>query len=115
MGMTTTGGSGTGTTAVTVSTCTSPTIFTTPSTANAFFIVTITWGITASVPATGCEVTIMGLGGTSGGSAYVPPPTSMTPLVIKVGPNTDVKLTMQCCVGSGTVNWSYNWVGIVVT
>lgn len=115
MAITTTGGSGSGTTAVAINTCYSPTLFTTPNTTNAIFIVTITWAVTATVPATGCQVITMGLGGIAGGNTYVTPPSGVHPIVIKVGPNTDVKVTWECTTGAGTVNWSYNWVGVVIT
>jgi hypothetical protein len=81
-------------------------LFTTPSTANAIFLVTITW----SSPIVGIHS--MAVGSVGALAAGVGAATH----TIKVGPSTDVKMSWgNVSTPTSSVAWSYNWVGIVIT
>jgi hypothetical protein len=108
MGLTTEGGSGNGSVALAALSYVQQTICTTPNTTNSFFIVTVTWAMDATA-ATVVSATVGGWGLCTANSHG-------GPLVIKVGPNTAVRVTFQeTANAAGTLYYSYNYVGVVVT
>lgn len=110
MGMTTSGGSGSGTVSVGAYSYANQNLFTTPNTTNAIFIVTVTWGVVGT--ASGWTITCLGNGGSGSASGHA----GGGPLVIKVGPNTPVYVSFGNGINTATtVAYSYNYVGIVLT
>lgn len=113
MAITTTGGSGSGSVAIAAKGSVNQTLFTTPNTTNAIFLITITWGVSWS--GTNAPMVVCGGYGSnpitgSAGSG------TMSPLHMKVGPNTAVIVSWGEVVNlAGTINYSWNWVGVVVT
>jgi hypothetical protein len=111
MPMTTEGGSGNGSVALPQFGKVTQTLFTTPNTANATFIVTVTWAADTSNVGSGAAATIGGWGQLTGST------TNSSPLVIKIGPNSPVQLTWEDTTGltNTSIYYSYNYVGVVIT
>ena len=107
MAITTSGGSGTGSTVVSAA-GTNITLFTTPSTTNAMFIVT--WFICTSDNDIGIAAgNISG----SGGGKITPTFAGSAGGVIRVGPSTAVIIT--AVAENITCKWNYNYLGIVMS
>jgi len=109
MGMTTTGGSGNGSVALPQNGYVTQTLFTTPNTTNALFIVTVTWAADTS----NASIASASVGGWGLNTAN----THGGPLVIKTGPNAAVQVTWEetAAQTNTTVYYSYNWIGVVIT
>jgi len=109
MGMTTEGGSGTGSVAIPSIGYVTQTLFTTPNTTNALFIVTVTWAADTTNLTTAAA--------TVGGWGLLTANSHGGPLIIKVGPNTPVRVTWEETAGqtNTTIYYSYNYVGVVIT
>jgi len=108
MAITTEGGSGNGSVALAALSYVQQTICTTPSTTNAFYIVTVTWAMDATAATVGSA--------SVGGWGLITANTHGGPLVIKVGPSTAVRVSFQeTANAAGTLYYSYNYVGVVVS
>jgi len=108
MAITTEGGSGNGSVALAALSYVQPTIFTTPNNADTFYIVTVTWAMDATAASIG-SASVGGWGLITGNSHG-------GPLIIKVGPNTAVRVSFQETVNqAGTIYYSYNYVGVKIS
>ncbi len=112
-----TGGSGSGTTAMSANSTNNLAVFTTPNVANTMFLVSFTWGLDAN------DTNFIGVSCLTPG-AYVygasnsvasAAATGGGPNIIKVGPNTAVTVSFSSSgPGAGSIGYAYNYVGIVM-
>ena len=109
MAITTSGGSGSGTQAVTNGGVT-VTLFTTPNTANTIYVVT--WHVVSAIAIiSGCIAVGNGVASPAITSGVTIGTQASAEGVIKAGPSTAVTLSMWSSAND-TVKWDYTYVGI---